>query len=244
MITTKNEGGRIGAESVTLPIHQGLIGRKSITDQVADVLRSRILEGYFPPGTQLPEESICRALKVSRNTLREAFRLLISEGLLTHQLSRGVFVRTLSVSEVVDIFQLQILIECAVLRSCSALSYDLGAMESAIIAGENSATDGTWHDWADADMRFHLALVTSAGSPRLDKQLASAWAELRLALHPVDGLRDFYGKLRLAQNREILTALSQGDSAEAERLLYTSLTDFQTRLSNAIQLRHVASDTP
>ncbi len=41
-----------------------------------DILRSRISEGYFPPGTRLSEDSIGGALGVSRNTLREAFRLL------------------------------------------------------------------------------------------------------------------------------------------------------------------------
>ncbi|WP_438452972.1 GntR family transcriptional regulator [Streptomyces asiaticus] len=221
-----------------------MIGRKSIIDEVANVLRNRIMEGYFPPGTRLPEEDISRALKVSRSTLREAFRLLICEGLLNHRLNQGVFVRVLSISEVVDIFQLQILLECAVLRSRSALPHDLRAMRSAIVAGERSAADGTWHDCAVADMRFHVALVALAGSPRLDEQSCGAWAELHLALQLVGDLKDLYGDRRLMQNRAILAALSIGDSAGAERLLDTSLRDFQARLIKEIRLRYMALRVP
>ena len=93
---------------------RALLGRTSTAERVSDILRSRIAEGFFPPGTRLSEDSIGGALGVSRNTLREAFRLLTHERLLVHELNRGVFVRVLTVEDVEDIYRTRRLVECAV----------------------------------------------------------------------------------------------------------------------------------
>ncbi|WP_121701458.1 GntR family transcriptional regulator [Streptomyces sp. E5N298] len=88
------------AEQLTgLADDRALLGRTSTAERVSDILRSRIAEGYFPPGTRLSEDSIGGALGVSRNTLRESFRLLTHERLLVHELNRGVFVRVLAVED-------------------------------------------------------------------------------------------------------------------------------------------------
>ncbi len=58
--------------------------------RAADLIRQYIFEGQFAPGTPLPEASLSEALQVSRNTVREAFRTLISEHLLTHEPHKGV----------------------------------------------------------------------------------------------------------------------------------------------------------
>ncbi|HET9142050.1 GntR family transcriptional regulator, partial [Actinophytocola sp.] len=69
------------------------LDRTSTAERVAGILRDRIMEGHLRPGDKLSEEEITRRLGISRNTLREAFRLLGHERLLEHQLNRGVFVR-------------------------------------------------------------------------------------------------------------------------------------------------------
>ena len=68
------------------------IHRLSVADQVASVLRQRILDGELRPGTPLQELSLATALGVSRNTMREALRILALEGLLHRNLHRGVVV--------------------------------------------------------------------------------------------------------------------------------------------------------
>ena len=84
----------------------------SIAERVADVLRDRITEGFFQPGARLSEEAIGGELKISRNTLREAFRLLTHERLLLHEPYRGVSVRVLSAEDVVDLYRVRKVIEC------------------------------------------------------------------------------------------------------------------------------------
>lgn len=61
--------------------------------QLATVLRDNILTGLFPSGSQLPTEAeIVERYGVSRITVRQALRLLVSEGLIRREVGRGTFV--------------------------------------------------------------------------------------------------------------------------------------------------------
>src|SRR5438876_1205630 len=66
------------------------IHRVSVADQVASILRQRILKGELRPGMPLQEVPLAASLGVSRNTMREATRILSLEGLLTRSIHRGV----------------------------------------------------------------------------------------------------------------------------------------------------------
>src|ERR1700733_11736796 len=88
----------------------------STADRVTEVLRTHIMEGLFPPGTRLSEEVIGQSLGVSRNTLREAFRLLCHERLAVHEMNRGIFVPVLTREDVTDIYALRRLVEGSAAR--------------------------------------------------------------------------------------------------------------------------------
>ncbi|MGP3950012.1 GntR family transcriptional regulator [Streptomyces sp. 7N604] len=216
--------GTTEAELSALADDRALLGRTSTAERVADILRSRIAEGFFPPGTRLSEDSIGGALGVSRNTLREAFRLLTHERLLVHQLNRGVFVRVLAVEDVADIYQVRRLVECAVIRGLGEPPFTLSGLEAAVAAGERSARERAWKGVSTANIHFHRELVALGGSPRTDELMRSVLAELRLAFHVVDDPRRLHEPY-LPRNREILAALQARDSTGAEALLTSYLDD-------------------
>ncbi|MEU7703159.1 GntR family transcriptional regulator [Streptomyces sp. NPDC039028] len=220
------------SEAGDLTDDRALLGRTSTAERVADILRNRVAEGYFPPGTRLSEEGIAGALGVSRNTLREAFRLLAHERLLVHELNRGVFVRVLAVDDVDDIHRTRRLVECAVVRGLGRPPYALGALSAAVADGEGAALAGDWPGAATADIRFHRALVALAGSARTDELMRGVLAELRLAFHVVDDPRSLHEPF-LARNREILDVLRAGDRTTAERLLARYLDDSRDRIAAA-----------
>jgi DNA-binding GntR family transcriptional regulator len=217
---------------------RALLGRTSTAERVADILRSRIAEGYFPPGTRLSEDNIGGALGVSRNTLREAFRLLTHERLLVHELNRGVFVRVLTVEDVEDIYRVRRLVECAVVRGLGDPPYAVDGLAAAVEEGMASAREGDWKGVSTANIHFHRALVALAGSDRTDEVMRSVFAELRLAFHVVDDPRRLHEPY-LARNRHLLGTLRAGERDQAEQLLATYLDDSREGLVD-VYARRVA----
>ncbi|MFF4049832.1 GntR family transcriptional regulator [Streptomyces chartreusis] len=215
---------------------RALLGRTSTAERVSDILRSRIAEGFFPPGTRLSEDSIGGALGVSRNTLREAFRLLTHERLLVHELNRGVFVRVLTVEDVEDIYRTRGLVECAVVRGLGAPPHRLDALSEAVEEGQRAAREGDWKSVGTANIHFHRELVALAGSARTDELMRSVFAELRLAFHVVDDPKRLHEPY-LARNRQIFQALQEGDKNEAEKLLAVYLDDSLKRVVEVYQRR-------
>lgn len=194
----------------------------STADRVAELLRNHIMEGLFPPGTRLAEEAIGQALGVSRNTLREAFRLLCHERLAVHQMNRGIFVPVLTREDVVDLYSLRRLIEGGAARMAgSAAMPARKAVLAAVEDAERAATAGRWFDVGTADLRFHQAVAALAGSPRVDELMRRALAELRLVFHVMADPQQFHAPY-LARNRVIAASViaGEGDAAEAELLRY------------------------
>lgn len=221
--------GTSGTELGELADDRPLLGRTSTAERVADILRTRIAEGYFPPGERLSEDAIAKALAVSRNTLREAFRLLTHERLLVHELNRGVFVRVLAVGDVEDIYRTRRLIECAVVRGLDGPPFPVDALEKAVSEGEQAAREEIWKGVATANIHFHRELVALAGSVRTDELMRGVLAELRLAFHVVDDPRGLHEPY-LVRNRQLLESLKSGDREGTERMLAEYLDDSRERL--------------
>lgn len=97
--------------SDSLPTGESRIVRKTAVELVVEELRNRILNGKLAPGSQLRQEALAEELGVSRIPLREAFRLLSSEGLVELQPHRGAFVSLLSTAEVEELFALRLRLE-------------------------------------------------------------------------------------------------------------------------------------
>jgi len=83
------------------------IQRISVTDAVAENIKNIICTGEFPIGSKLPTETkICQELKVSRTSVREAFRLLQAQGYVEIRPGRGAFVADFQTGNQVNWFQI------------------------------------------------------------------------------------------------------------------------------------------
>ena len=225
----------LGERFADLERDRHLLGRTSTAERVAAILRDRITAGQLPPGTRLVEEAIGEALGVSRNTLREAFRLLTHERLLEHELNRGVFVRTLSEQDVVELYRVRRMIEIAALQSLGDVAereHAFGKVAEAVSDAEQAAKDGRWQDVGTANLLFHRALVELAGSTRIEEFMAQILAELRLVFHVMKNPRRFHEPY-LGRNREILEVLEAGNVAGAQAMLKQYLDDAESQLVEA-----------
>lgn len=240
--STRNDASDAGSGSWlrTVADEMRRLDRSSTAERVADVLRRRITEGDLLPGSRLPEEQLADVLRVSRNTLRESFRLLTHEGLLVHQLHRGVFVPELGEADLMDLYRLRRTIECAVVRALADVDpAQLRPLHEDVAAGEAAAERGAWVAVGTANMRFHRHLVGLAGSRRLDDVTARLLAELRLAFHAVSSPKRLHEPY-IGRNRSLLELLVASDFEQAAKELEEYLQDSQAELLAAVRGKHGA----
>src|SRR5579884_371097 len=140
------------------------IQRQTIASMTVEALRERILRGDYPEGEPLRQDALADELGVSRIPVREALRQLEAEGLVTFSPHRGAVVSSLSLDEIVELFELRADIESNLLdRAIPRMSQEqldravdvLDEFEEALHAGEATR-------WGPLNWRFHAALYVSA----------------------------------------------------------------------------------
>jgi DNA-binding GntR family transcriptional regulator len=137
--------------------------RKTAVELVTDELRQRILSGQMPSGSALRQEALADELGVSRIPLREAIRLLSSEGLVDFYPHRGAYVSMLSKDEVQEFFDLRLRLEpwlfheAAMLISIAELDRAEGLVNKMDTAGAQ--------EWGALNWELHELLYSAAGRP-------------------------------------------------------------------------------
>ena len=190
----------------------------SLAEETAANLREQLARGRLTPGQRLSEAKLAAELGISRNTLREVFRLLTREGILRHEPNRGVFVATPSMASVLDIFRVRRLIEVPALAQAWPRHEAVDQMRKAVERAESLRDAGDWRAIGSANMEFHTAIVALSDSPRLSAFFAQIIVELRLAFGLLENPEQLHGPY-IQRNRDILTLLQDGDPKAAALLL-------------------------
>jgi DNA-binding GntR family transcriptional regulator len=215
-----------------------LLDRTSVPQRVAGLLREMIMDGAVRPGDRLSDDDLSNRLPVSRNTIREAFRLLGHEGLLVHELNRGVFVRRLTPADVVDIYRFRQLVECAAIRHAQdAPPSSIENLATHLEEGQEAVDAERWRDVGTVNIRFHRGIARLLGSRRVDETMQRLLAELRLAFHVMDDdPRGLHGPY-FPRNQQILRLLQDNELDTAEQQLGTYLADAEQQLITAYKRR-------
>ncbi|WP_338051509.1 GntR family transcriptional regulator [Pseudonocardia acidicola] len=195
---------------------RSLVAHTSTAERVAEAVREEVAGGRLRPGARLPEQAVCAALRVSRNTVREALSQLVAERVLVREPHRGVFVAEPDRDAVRDVYRARRLLEPAAVRDGEAGGDPaaVAVVRAAVTEGLAAAAGGRWDDVANANQHFHRALVALAGSPRLDQQMGLLLAEMRLVFHRMPGVREFHEPY-LVRNERICRLLEAGDRPTA-----------------------------
>lgn len=190
----------------------------SLTDHVAAKIRAFIVQGVYVPGAHLSEAALSNDFEVSRNTLREAFRSLTKEGLLRHECNRGVFVVVPDLATIVDVYTVRRITECSAILQATPYHIGIKAMREALEAAEKNCEKGDWIGVGTADIAFHTAIVSLAGSSRLSDYFARIMVELRLIFGLIDDPRYLHGPF-IPMNRQLLDLLEDNEMVRASKLL-------------------------
>lgn len=197
------------------PVTYELFG--TLPAQIAARIGQAIVDGQFKPGEKLREADLARSFGVSRASVREALRLVESEGLVTILPQRGAQVTVLSAQEVQDVFEIRAnLMGLACARLAASASPEVHAQLSDLLKNLKAARDdGDAYARASAALSDHC--VRSAGSKRLADLILSFGRQTaryaKLSMATPERRRQSLGRWRA-----LVAATADGDVPAAERL--------------------------
>ena len=157
-----------------------VITRTSAAQQIADALSQMVIAGELEPGQRLRESALATRLAVSRNTIREAVRILEQGRLIRIEVGRGAVVRPLDPEDLSDVYGVRELLELTAIRESRGA--DLSGVRDALQAFEAAAARGGTEETVECDLAFHASIVATLHRPRLDQFFAELCAELRFFL--------------------------------------------------------------
>jgi DNA-binding GntR family transcriptional regulator len=207
------------------PVENLTLRRTSTAQQVADGLSDAIMRGEMPPGAPIRESAIAASLGISRNTVREAVRMLENGGLVRHTMHHGATVIDPSQEDLSELYRARITLELAaagVPRTAEELEPVRAALQDLMTAYQT-------HDpavIAEKDLAFHAAIVSLLGSKRIDEFYAQLARELRFFLLVLSvEQREFESQEGvIEEHTSIMAALESGDPSRAQTVLEEVLT--------------------
>ncbi len=131
-----------------------------LSDEAFLILREAIINGKFPPGTRLVEQSLAQQLGISRIPVREAIQQLVDEGLVVKEPRRGAYVQSYSDAELEEVYSLRVVLEGFVIERVMANWSDQARAELQVIVDRmtQAAQAGDKKLVSDLDTKFHETL--------------------------------------------------------------------------------------
>lgn len=203
---------------------------RTVSMDVHRHLRRLIIDNVIPAGAVLMQAHLARVFGVSRTPMREAFRMLQEEGLISTETNQRATVRELDPEELDQLYGVRIALESLGVR-LTAGRLTPGEVSAAMKALDDMARtplDSDAEAWLGAHRRFHLICVARAGEPL--KRVIQSYGERSeryLRAHQLAHPLAF--RAAHAEHEAILDAIRHGDAGRAgalmgEHLSRTSLT--------------------
>jgi DNA-binding GntR family transcriptional regulator len=181
-------------------------------------LREEILSGELEPGQRIVQDAVAARYGSSRIPVREALRVLASEGLVTIQPDVGARVTVMDARDLDEVFMLREHLEpLAISESGRHIgAEELRVARELLEESERHATAADVEQYLELDHRFHTLLMSFAQRPRLEKMVESLTNSARryrrsyLLHQPMSSY-----EISVAEHRLILDALERGEPDDA-----------------------------
>lgn len=205
-------------------LNNDAIDRRPLHSEVAERLRSLIVEGELAPGDRLNERVLAERFNISRTPLREAIKILALEGLVRLLPNRGAEVTRLTRSNVEDMFQVVGALEAlagelACKRASDEDIAEIRRLHNEMLARFEASDRAAYFT---LNQRIHAKIVDCAGNA----ELSAIYRNLAQRLHRARYMANF-SKSRwshaMEEHEEILDAIANRDSARLNSILKSHL---------------------
>jgi DNA-binding GntR family transcriptional regulator len=196
----------------------GRLGERALYEQVAEQLRARILAHSLAPGSWIDEQALCAEYGISRTPLREALKVLASEGLVTMKLRRGAYVTEVSERDLAEVFHLLALLEADAARVAAqkATADEIAELLAIHDELENSLDDRA--RFFAANERFHMRLLEIADN-RWRIQMVADLRKVMKLNRAQSLLKQGRLEASLKEHRQIMAALKARNADRVQALM-------------------------
>ncbi|MEM7260183.1 MAG: GntR family transcriptional regulator [Pseudomonadota bacterium] len=212
--------------------------RKSLAQEAADTLREFILLGKLSAGQAVPERELAQAFGISRTPLKEALRMLETEGLIVYSATRRPSVADPSLRQINEWLRVQGALEAlAGELACEvATDTEIAEIEKANLAiGQQPGCDDPLESFK-RDMTFHTAIVEAARNTSLAETHASYNARL-WRVRFLSSQRTSGREATIREHRNIIEALKARKPRSARIALRQHLRTAETNIAAALAER-------
>lgn len=199
----------------------GPVGRRPLSQQIYETLKLSILEGQLSPGTRLTECQVAEQMGTSATPVREAFRLLASEGFVKIEPWKGVLVQQYSALEIQEVFQCRRVLELLALDLCIARLEQqprreevFRQIEEQLALSEEEGADS----FVGRNSHLHDFWIKGSGNRRL-MLLMENLNDVLLHDRNVSAMDPLRRQEIVEEHRAILAALKELDRAKAQAAL-------------------------
>lgn len=214
----------------------------TLTDSIRAALERDIISGKLRPGAKLDEDSLATRFGASRTPVREALRLLASKRLIEIRAHAGAFVSTLSIIDLVEMFEAMALLEagCAAFAARRHNTRDRNFIAAAHRACEDAARSTNPEAFYSANARFHQSIYAASHNGYLIAQTTDLGNRLECyrleaTFHP--GLMS----ITIAEHEQIMKAIFEMDEATACKNMRGH---FDTLRNDVVSVAMAASHLP
>ena len=197
------------------PLPHDRLKPRALYEEVAELLRQRIFNRELEPGAWIDELKISAEYGISRTPLREAIKVLATEGLVTMKMRRGAYVTEVSEEDLAQVFHLMALLEsdAAGVVATRASAKQLGELEKLHESLEKAVKDR--EKFFAINEAFHLKLLEIANNRWRDQMVADLRKVMKLNRHN-SLLKKGRIEESLAEHRKIMAALLQRNATAAQ----------------------------
>jgi DNA-binding GntR family transcriptional regulator len=193
----------------------------SLREQVAEQIRTAIIEGRMKPNDHIVEAALTQQLGVSRTPVREALILLEREALIVSIPHRGCFVRAFNVEDVSSIFSMRTTLEnfAAEITLNKLTSQDYDELRYLIERQKLYIEQDDFKQVRSTDMAFHQYLVDASGHPHLMRNWQEIVAQIAAVLYlRAEGNPDVDEHQAIQDHQSILSAYMAHDLNQIKEL--------------------------
>jgi DNA-binding GntR family transcriptional regulator len=192
--------------------------QRALYEEVADQLRTRILAHELAPGSWIDEQVLCAQFGISRTPLREALKVLATEGLVTMKLRRGAYVTETSAQDLAEVFHLLALLESDAAAVVAQEASDNDLVELAALHQTLEDAAGDREAFFKANEGFHLRLLQLANNRWREHVVADLRKVMKLNRHH-SLLKEGRLHASLNEHRHLMKALLTRDPDKARQLM-------------------------